>query len=49
MTDQAVRDYLSRLGKRGAEATNKRLTAAQRKKAARRAARARWAKKKKEQ
>lgn len=46
VTDDAVREYLSKLGKRGAEATNQKLTPAQRKKSARRAAQARWAKKK---
>jgi hypothetical protein len=47
MADDAVREYLSKLGKRGAAATNSKLTAAQRKKAARKAANARWSKKKK--
>jgi hypothetical protein len=46
VTEQAIRDYLSQLGKKGAEAANKNMTAAQRKKRARRAAQARWAKKK---
>jgi hypothetical protein len=46
VTDQAIREYLSKLGKLGAEAANKKRTPAQRKKVARRAARARWAKKK---
>jgi hypothetical protein len=50
MTDQAVSDYLSKLGRRGAEAANKKRTPAQRKRVARHAAQARWAKaKEKEQ
>lgn len=44
MVDDAVREYLSKLGKRGAAATNSKLTAAQRTKSAVRAARARWRK-----
>ena len=47
MTNDPVREYLSKLGKRGAEATNSKLTPAQRKGSARRAAQARWAKQKK--
>jgi hypothetical protein len=46
MADQSVREYLSRLGKKGAEAANSKRTAAERKKVARRAAKARWAKEK---
>jgi hypothetical protein len=46
MAEDAVREYLSKLGKRGAEATNSKLTPAQRKKAARKAAKARWSKNK---
>jgi hypothetical protein len=42
-----VREYLSKLGKRGAEAANEKRTPAQRKKVARNAAKARWSKKKK--
>jgi hypothetical protein len=44
MTDQAVRNYLSQLGRRGAKVTNEKLTPAQRKASARKAARARWKK-----
>ena len=44
MADQAISDYLSRLGRRGAQVRNAQLTAAERKKAARKAARARWKK-----
>jgi len=47
MADQSVREYLSKLGRRGAEAANSKRTAAERKKVARRAAQARWAKAKK--
>lgn len=46
MTDP-IKDYLSKLGRKGAKATNSKLTAEQRKKSARRAAKARWAKVKK--
>jgi len=42
-----VRDYLSKLGRKGAAVTNQKLTPEQRKKAAQKAARARWAKVKK--
>jgi phage I-like protein len=41
---ESIREYLSKLGKRGADATNSQLTPAQRKNKARRAAQARWAK-----
>jgi len=49
VTDDAVREYLSKLGlgKRGAASLNSKLTPAQRKKSARKAAQARWAKKEK--
>jgi hypothetical protein len=43
VTEEAVREYLSQLGKKGAAATNQKLTAAQRSKSAIRAAKARWA------
>lgn len=39
-----IRKYLSEIGKKGAAATNSKLTAAQRKDSARKAAEARWAK-----
>lgn len=39
-----VREYLSRIGRKGAEATNQKLTKEQRRESARRAAQARWAK-----
>jgi hypothetical protein len=48
MTDQAISEYLSKLGRRGAAATNSKLTAKQRKESARRAAQARWSKEKKD-
>ena len=48
MTDQAVHDYLSKLGKRGAEVANQARTPKQRKKIAKKAAEARWGKRKKE-
>jgi len=48
MADESIREYLSKLGRRGAEAANKKRTAAERKKVAKRAAQARWAKQKKE-
>jgi hypothetical protein len=38
-TDEAVREYLSKLGRRGADATNNQLTPAQRKRKAKKAAR----------
>jgi hypothetical protein len=41
-----IREYLSKLGKLGAEAANKNRTPAERKKIARAGAKARWAKKK---
>jgi hypothetical protein len=43
-----VKDYLSKLGRRGAKATNSKLTPKQRKEKARRAAQARWEKPKRE-
>lgn len=48
MANDPIRDYLSQLGRKGAQATNAKLTPAQRKKSAKRAAAARWAKQKKE-
>lgn len=45
MTDRAISEYLSKLGRRGAATTNGSLTPAERKKKARKAAQARWAKK----
>jgi chromosome segregation ATPase len=39
---ESIREYLSKLGKRGADATNSQLTPAERQKKARRAAEARW-------
>jgi hypothetical protein len=48
VTDEAVREYLSKLGRRGADATNNQLTPAQRKRKAKKAARARWGKVKKD-
>ena len=47
MTHLTLRQHLSKLGKKGAAATNKKLTAEERKEAARKAAKARWAKTKK--
>ncbi len=47
MAGNPVSEYLSKLGKRGAAATNAKLTPAQRKKNARKAIAARWAKTKK--
>jgi hypothetical protein len=41
---KALREYLRSLGKRGGKARVSRLTAAQRRESARKAARARWAK-----
>jgi len=46
MTDQAVRNYLSQIGRRGAEASNSNRTPAQRKAQAKKAAQARWIQKK---
>jgi hypothetical protein len=43
---ETVRDYLAKIGRRGAEATNKKLTPKQRKESARHAAQVRWAKQK---
>jgi hypothetical protein len=42
MAKDAVREYLSKLGRKGAKATNAKLTAEERTKAARKAAQARW-------
>jgi hypothetical protein len=47
VAEESIREYLSKLGKRGADTTNNQLTAAQRKKKAEKAARARWGKRKK--
>ena len=47
MADSSIREYLSKLGKKGAEATNAKLTPEQRSKAAKKAAKARWGKKRK--
>ena len=47
VTDPAISDYLSKLGRRGAKVTNSQLTAKERQASASKAARARWAKKKK--
>lgn len=44
----AVREYLSQLGRKGAAASNQKRTPAQRKKIAKKAAEARWGKKKAE-
>jgi len=41
---ESIREYLSKLGKRGAETTNSQLTPAQRKRKAKKAAEARWSK-----
>jgi hypothetical protein len=41
---ESIREYLSRIGKRGAAATSKKLTPAQKKKRAEKGAAARWAK-----
>jgi hypothetical protein len=48
MTDQAIRDYLASLGRKGAASANSKRTPAQRKKIAKAGAAARWAKAKKE-
>lgn len=48
VTDDAVRAYLSKLGKKGAASLNSKLTPAQRKRSAKKAAQARWSKVKKE-
>ena len=47
VTDDPIRDYLSKLGKLGAKATNSKLTKKQRQKPAQKAAKARWARVKK--
>jgi hypothetical protein len=46
MSEKELRQYLRKIGRRGAKATNGKLTAEQRTESARRAARARWARKK---
>jgi hypothetical protein len=46
-TNDDVREYLSKLGRKGAKAANRARTPEQRKEVARRAAQARWAKAKK--
>lgn len=48
MGNREISEYLSKLGKRGAAKTNSQLTAKQRRESAQKAARARWAKVKKE-
>jgi len=47
VADDPVREYLSKLGKLGAKATNSQLTKKERSESARRAAKARWSKSKK--
>jgi hypothetical protein len=44
VTDEAVREYLSKLGKKGAASLNSKLTPKQRTRSAQKAAKARWAK-----
>jgi hypothetical protein len=46
MTGKELRDYFAKMGKRGGKARTKNLTPEQRKASARKAAQARWAKKK---
>jgi hypothetical protein len=46
MKRDPIREYLSKLGKRGAKVTNEKLTVEERIESARRAAQARWAKQK---
>jgi hypothetical protein len=43
VSGKEVRDYLRKIGRKGAEATNQKLTQEQRSESARRAAQARWA------
>ncbi len=45
MTDKSIREYLSKLGKKGAEAANGQRSPEKRSKLARKAANARWKKK----
>ena len=47
VTGDPIREYLSKLGKLGAKATNSKLTKKQRQKSASKAAKARWAQVKK--
>jgi general stress protein YciG len=47
VTKDEMSEYLRKLGRKGGKATAKKLTPEQRKEAARKAARARWAKKNK--
>ena len=42
MAEDAVKDYLAKLGRKGAKATNSKLTKEQRQDSARKAAKARW-------
>jgi hypothetical protein len=46
VTKQEIRDYFAKFGKKGGQATAKKLSPAQRTASARKAARARWAKEK---
>jgi hypothetical protein len=48
MSTKELREYLRKIGRRGAKATNSKLTVEERIESARRAAQARWAKQKKE-
>jgi hypothetical protein len=47
MAEESVRDYLAKLGRKGAKARNANMPPAKRKKIAQKAAAARWAKSKK--
>ncbi len=47
MAEESVREYLSKLGKRGGQARAENLTPQQRKRSARKAAQARWSRSKK--
>ena len=47
MSTKEIREYLRKIGKKGGEVTNQKLTPEQRRESARRAAQARWAKAKK--
>jgi len=47
MSTKEIRDYLRKIGRKGAQVTNRKLTPQQRTESARRAAQARWAKAKK--
>jgi hypothetical protein len=48
VTRKEIRDYFAKFGRKGGQATAKNLTPEQRKASARKAAQARWAKKKKD-